>query len=271
MEILGFAAAICIGLILGLIGGGGSILTVPILVYLFDVHPTLATGYSLFIVGITSLFGVYTKWKQHEVDVQAALVFGLPSMLMVFSMRKWILPLIPNPIFSIGEWTLSKSSSMMIFFAALMLLAALRMLKGESKGAELSVGRGKDSWLSFQLMIQGAMVGVLTGFVGVGGGFLIVPALVMFSKLPMKIAVGTSLLIIAVNSLFGFTGDLWTQGSQMNWMFLMLITVLSILGIVIGGRIAKRIETAILRQGFAWFVLLMGIVVSALEMSNLLK
>jgi uncharacterized membrane protein YfcA len=269
VEIFGYLAAVVIGLILGLIGGGGSILTVPVLVYLFHVPTELGTAYSLFIVGITSFVGVLPKWRQMEVDIRTAVLFGLPSMLTVFSTRKWILPTIPDLIYSSERLVLTKSNAMLVLFSILMLFAAFKMLRGHTTQHEQE--QRPFQWNNYPLMLQGAIVGILTGLVGVGGGFLIVPALVMYSKLTMKMAVGTSLLIISVNSLIGFTGDVWTQGSLMDWRFLVLLTLLAVIGILIGGQLAKKLETKILRKAFAWFVLLMGLFVFLTELQHILR
>lgn len=269
MELFGYVAAVLIGLILGLIGGGGSILTVPVLVYLFHVPTELGTAYSLFIVGITSFVGVLPKWRQMEVDMRTAVLFGLPSMLTVFSTRKWILPTIPDLIYSSEHLVLTKSNAMLVLFSILMLFAAFKMLRGHTTQHEQE--QRPFQWNNYPLMLQGAIVGILTGLVGVGGGFLIVPALVMYSKLTMKMAVGTSLLIISVNSLIGFTGDVWTQGSLMDWRFLGLLTLLAVIGILIGGQLAKKLETKILRKAFAWFVLLMGLFVFLTELQHILR
>jgi uncharacterized membrane protein YfcA len=269
VEIFGYLAAVIIGLILGLIGGGGSILTVPVLVYLFHVQTELSTAYSLFIVGSTSLIGVLPKWRQMEVDLRTAVLFGLPSMLTVFSTRKWILPTMPDLIYSSEHLVLTKSNAMLVLFSILMLFAAFKMLRGQITEQEQE--QGPFQWNNYPLMLQGAIVGILTGLVGVGGGFLIVPALVMYSKLTMKMAVGTSLLIISVNSLIGFTGDVWTQGSLMDWRFLGLLTLLAVIGILIGGQFAKKMDTKFLRKAFAWFVLLMGLFVFLTELQHILR
>ena len=254
-TLIGFAASILIGLSLGLVGGGGSILTVPVLVYLLGVEPVLATAYSLFIVGLTSTVGVYPKYKEGLVDVKTALIFGAPSIAAVFLTRRWLVPAIPTNIGQLGDWVLTKNVLLMSLFAALMVAASVSMIRDTKKD-----NVGPESSLSFNyplIVLEGAVVGILTGLVGAGGGFLIIPALVVLTKLPMKKAVGTSLLIIAAKSLIGFTGDLSKQ--TMDWSLLLAVTLMAVLGIFMGNTLSKKIDGGKLKKGFGWFVLLMGL------------
>lgn len=257
MEIIGYIAAIAIGISLGLIGGGGSILTVPVLVYLFKVEPMIATAYSLFIVGTSSLVGAFPKYKQGLISMKTAIVFGIPSIIAVFATRKLIVPAIPDEVFTIGTLVVTKAILMMILFAVLMVAASVSMIrdkKGKSNEAE------QPQVFNYPMIIlEGSVVGVLTGLVGAGGGFLIIPALVMLSKLPMKMAVGTSLLIIAAKSLIGFTADVVVNGSSMNWTLLLSVTALAIVGIFVGNALSKKIDGNKLKKGFGWFVLVMGV------------
>ena len=257
MILIGYFASILIGISLGLIGGGGSILTVPVLVYLFKVEPMLATAYSLFIVGTSSLVGAFPKYKQGTINLKTAFVFGVPSIIAVFATRKLLVPAIPNEVFSISEFMVTKSILMMLLFAVLMVAASVSMIRDKNSQSE-----EKEIVQVFNyplIIIEGSVVGVLTGLVGAGGGFLIIPALVMLSKLPMKMAVGTSLLIIAAKSLIGFTGDLSENASKMDWMLLGTVTALAIVGIFIGNWLSKLIDGSKLKKGFGWFVLVMGI------------
>ena len=263
MEILGFLASIAIGISLGLIGGGGSILTVPILVYLFGVDPVLATGYSLFVVGLTSGIGTFSYFKKGQINLKTALVFGLPSLAAVYISRAYIVPAIPNEILTIGHWVLLKGQFLMLAFALLMLAASTRMIKRDNNSPD------KDDQLVGQLnypliVFSGFLEGSLTGLVGAGGGFLIIPVLVLLCKLPMKVAVGTSLLIISVKSLIGFTGNLGQY--SMDWMLLLKVSAFAIAGIIIGTSLSKKIEGNKLKPAFGWFVLVMAIYILVREL-----
>ena len=257
MEIVGYIASILIGISLGLIGGGASILTVPVLVYLFHVDPVQATAYSLFIVGASSLVGAWPKYKQGFVNLKTAIIFGIPSIAAVFATRKFIVPAIPNELGEFAGIAITKSLLMMMLFAVLMVAASFSMIR--SKTSKETVTEGEQKFNYPLILIEGALVGLLTGLVGAGGGFLIIPALVMLSKLPMKQAVGTSLLIIAAKSLIGFTGDLGNR--TMDWTLLLTVTALAIAGIFIGDKLSKRIDGNKLKTGFGWFVLVMGLYV----------
>jgi uncharacterized membrane protein YfcA len=260
-NIVGLFAAITIGLSLGLIGGGGSILTVPALVYLMHVEPVLATAYSLFIVGLSSLIGSVNYMKKGLVSYKTAVVFAAPSLTAVFLTRKYIVPAIPQEIITLGDFVLTKDLAIMLFFAVIMVAAALSMIRsGKKKDLE-----GTEVKFNYpMILLEGAVVGVLTGIVGAGGGFLIIPALVLLAKLPMKMAVGTSLLIIAVKSLIGFLGDVSEQ--VIDWNFLAIFSGLAIAGILIGSFTSKYVSAGKLKGAFGWFVLVMGAYIIAREL-----
>ena len=235
METLGYAAAVLMGGILGLMGGGGSILAVPILVYIFSIPPVVATGYSLFLVGLTSLFGVIGYARKKQVNFKVGIVFSIPALIGVFSARKFVVPALPATLFSIGNFTVSKDLAIMVLFAIMMLAASFSMIRGKKPVDESDknvkkheISEGKKVLL---IAIEGLVVGLLTGLVGAGGGFLVIPVLVILAGLDMKEAVGTSLIVIAIKSLTGFLGELG-GAHAIDWMFL-------------GG----------------WFVLIMGLVI----------
>ena len=254
---IGYFAAGLIGISLGLIGGGGSILTVPVLVYLFHVEPTLATAYSLFIVGTTSLVGGVQSAMKHLVDFRTALVFAIPSFIGVYLTRRYFVPFLPETLFTLGSFDVTRDIGIMVFFAIIMLMAAISMIRNYGKETP------EDQPVQYNypvIMVEGLVVGALTGIVGAGGGFLIIPALVLFAKLPMKKAVGTSLIIIAAKSLVGFLGDVGS-GQQMDFQFIIIVSIIAIAGIFFGGYISRFIESRKLKSGFGWFVLVMGIYV----------
>ncbi len=255
MIIAGYSAAVLIGIALGLIGGGGSILTVPVLVYLFSMDPVLATAYSLFIVGATSAVGAIAYFKKGVVHVKAAIVFGIPSILSVFLTRAYIVPAIPREVFRVGDFILTRSLLLLLLFAVLMIAASYGMIKRQQQAVASSLQKQQFNYPL--ILTEGAIVGLLTGLVGAGGGFLIIPALVVISKLPMKEAIGTSLVIIAAKSLIGFLGERSETG--VDWTFLLTITAFAIAGIFIGTALAKRINGDKLKPVFGWFVLVMGV------------
>jgi uncharacterized protein len=261
MEIAGYIASLVIGISLGLIGGGGSILTVPVLVYLFSVEPLMATAYSLFIVGTTSLVGVYPKFKQGLVNFKTAAIFGIPSIAAVYATRLFLIPRIPEEVFSIGSLVVTRNILMMVIFALLMLAASFSMIRNKKPNPDAAP---EVQTFNYPLIfLEGLVVGFLTGLVGAGGGFLIIPALVILSKLPMKQAVGTSLLIIAAKSLIGFSGDLLLY--PMQWNILIPVTAIAIAGIFIGNSLSSKISADRLKKGFGWFVLVMGIYILVKE------
>lgn len=264
MEILGYFASALIGVSLGLIGGGGSILTVPVLVYLFGIDPILATAYSLFIVGSTSLVGSFTKFKDGMVNVKTAIIFGIPAIFAVYATRAYLVPVIPSTIFTISDFVVTKAMLMMGLFAVLMVFASVSMIRNKPIAVSAEAEKNPQSFNYPMILMEGIVVGVLTGLVGAGGGFLIIPALVLFSKLPMKQAVGTSLVIIAAKSLIGFLGDI--SHYELDWTLLATITGLAIAGIFIGNILSRKVDSDKLKKSFGWFVLAMGIYILVKEL-----
>ena len=258
-ALFGFAATILAGATMGLIGGGGSILTVPILVYLLEIPPVLATGYSLFVVGLSALVGSVNYFKLGLVNLKAGTIFAVPAFVGVFLARKFLVPALPVEIFNLGNLVVGRDLIVMGVFATVMILASVSMIRGGSESEQ----EGELQFNYPLIALEGLIVGAVTGFVGAGGGFLIIPALVVLAKLPMKQAVGTSLMIIAVKSLFGFLGDLGNQ--SIDWGFLALFCLLSIIGIYLGTYLSRFVSSAKLKPGFGWFVLIMGLFILAKE------
>ncbi|MCW5937274.1 MAG: sulfite exporter TauE/SafE family protein [Fimbriimonadaceae bacterium] len=247
MQVYGWIATLAIGLTLGLLGGGGSILTVPVLVYLFGVPATLATGDSLLVVGATALVGTVRAWRLGNVDFARVVPFAIPSVATVFAIRKWLVPLLPHQIAQV-----SKNSYLILIFALLMAFAAVLMMRSREPDEQATETRPA------LLALLGFGVGTLAGLVGAGGGFMIVPALALFAGLRMKEAVGSSLGVIAVQSLVGFTGELG-RPEPVDWPFMGGVVAVALVGLFMGQALGKRIDGGKLRPAFAWFVLAMAL------------
>ena len=251
MEIVGYIASLFIGLTLGLLGGGGSILTIPILVYIFQIDAVVASAYSLFIVGTTSFVGAIPKYREQLVNIKTGFIFGIPSILSIFTTRKWIVPAIPDVLFSTESFSFTKRMLLLGIFAALMVLASVSMIKGRRGKVQ-----GRNQMRVGLIFFEGSLIGFLTGLVGAGGGFLIIPALVFLTGLSFKTAVGTSLFIIAINSMAGFLGDVFNH--SIDWNFLLRITTIAVIGILMGNLFSKGIGAIHLRKAFGWLTLAMG-------------
>lgn len=262
MIIAGYLATILVGLSLGLMGSGGSILIMPILVYLFGIPPLLATSYSLFIVGATSLVGAYKNYVKGFVNIRTSLIFGISSVTTVFVTRKFLIPAIPNDIAAIGSLHITKALLTMVLFAGLMLLSASSMIRSRKAATDEDGPAKKENYPS--LLLYGVGVGLVTGVLGAGGGFMLIPTLVLLVGMPMKKAIGTSLFIISLNALLGFTGDI--GHFTFDWPLLFQLTAIAVAGIFAGSELAKKIPGAKLKTGFGWFVLVMGIYIIIKEL-----
>lgn len=255
MDTIGYIASLFIGISLGLIGGGGSILTVPVLVYLFRVDVAVATVYSLFIVGVTSVAGSFSYFRKGFVHLKTALIFGIPSIISVFITRTYIVPAIPEEIISVGGFIITKDIMLMLVFAVLMIFASYSMIK-KCTGDDCFPSED-EKVKNTAVILHGALVGFVTGLIGAGGGFLIIPALVGLLKLDIKKAIGTSLFIISLNSLFGF--GVSVSQFVIEWNLILKILGLAIAGVFIGSWLSTKIQGKKLKPAFGWFVLVMGV------------
>ncbi len=262
IDFIGYFGALLVGVILGLIGGGGSILTLPILVYGMALNPIIASAYSLFVVGVSSLIGALKNIQKGLVDFRIALVFSMPAFIAVYSTRKYLIPAIPDKLFIVFDIEITKDIAIMVFFGLIMVFTSIAMLR---KKVIVNKQSSKVSFNYLLITIEGIIVGVITGIIGAGGGFLIIPALVLMAKLPMKNAIATSLLIIAIKSLIGFIGDI--ENLDIDWVFLLSFTSFSIAGIFIGMYINNFIEGEKLKKGFGWLVLTIAIFILIKELA----
>jgi uncharacterized membrane protein YfcA len=277
MDILAYVLAVIIGVSLGLIGGGGSILTVPVLVYLLHIDPLMATTYSLFIVGITSLVGGAKAYSKKLIDFRAVALFGIPSILSIFIARHFLLPEIPDYLFNVGNVAITKNVMLMLLFALLMFAAAISMIRNElglpPHSEVKKLPKASNYFHTFNryepglvLVVPGLLIGLLTGLLGAGGGFLIIPTLVLIIRMPMKIAVGTSLLVVAINSLFGFVFSIGITPQQFDWSLMLIFSLLAVAGIIIGSKLSDRIPGETLKKAFGWFILVMGVYILIREL-----
>ena len=250
-QLIEYIGALLVGIVLGLIGGGGSILTVPLFVYLLGLNPIVATAYSLFVVGTTSIAGVFQKYKKGLVDFKIGLMFSFPSFIAVYVTRRYLMPWMPDIFFNKGDFLLTKNMGIMIFFAVIMLIASISMIR-DNKDEKIL----QTKLPYYKVFIQGLTIGAITGIIGAGGGFLYVPALVIWANIPMKKAVGTSLVIVSINSLIGFSGDVQTL--DIEWVFLLTFTFISIIGIVLGIYFSKFVSSNKLKKSFGILILIMA-------------
>ena len=261
IEFIEYFCAVLIGVLLGLTGGGGSILTVPVLVYFIHLDPIIASAYSLFIVGVTSSFGSFINFKKGNVVLKTGLLFALPSLISVYLTRKFIVHSIPELLYENNTFIITKNVFLMVLFAIVMLFAALSMLKTPKTIDKNEIEQEQNLFL---IIVQIFCVGILIGLIGAGGGFLIIPALFHFAKLPIKKAIGTSLFIIAINSLIGFSGDI--QNINVDWIFLFRFATVSMFGIFVGIYLSKFFNEKSLKKIFGWFVLIMAVFILTKEL-----
>jgi len=240
MNTLAFLGAILIGLSLGLTGAGGSIITLPVLVYLAGLAPKEAVGLSLFIVGAAASVGALQRFRCGEVHLKAGIMFAISGMAGAAGGAQ-LTPLVSGRV-------------LMIIFALLMLVVALNMLMGSKVERVVNA-----ECRPVRCLLAGLGVGVLTGFIGVGGGFLLMPALVKFAKLPLRVATGTSLAVISFNSAAGFASHFGEAPPR--WILAFAFAGVAVAGVLLGSSFAKRLPVARLRQGFAFMVIITGLFV----------
>lgn len=253
MEIIGYMLTLLIGISLGLVGSGGSILAVPLLLYFFGLDAVTATAYSLFIVGVSAATGASRFMIKRQIELKTALSFASASLLSVYLVRRFLVPSLPEYILETETFSLSRDAFITLFFAGVMLLAGTRMVRKQKLPAKAE--QKEVPYLRF--VLQGILVGSLAGFVGAGGGFLIIPALVLMVGLPMKKAVATSLLIIAIQSLLGFIGDVQTR--EIDWNLLLTLAGIGSSGIFLGMWLGTKTDGSKLKSGFGWFVIAMAL------------
>jgi len=269
MEIIGYLGAIVVGVLVALVGAGGSILTVPILVYLLHVTPVAATGYSLLIIGITSLISTFGYMYRKMINYRIVVLFGIPSVIAVYLTRRFLVPMIPNEIYEQGNLLITKDSFLMLLLGVLIMLSAFSMISVK-KNYQPNISPQKVSSFQYSrmILIEGVIIGTLTGFVGTGGGFMIIPALVILCQVPIKTAVGSALLIAAFKSGIGFLGEIGNNPS-IDYELIGVFTGLALIGIAIGSFLSQKVSGYRLRNAFGYFILVIAILILVREYMNL--
>lgn len=255
MFYVAFLLALVVGVVLGIIGSGGSILTVPILVYFLDLNATSATSYSLFIVGLSAIVGVHRFYNSHLINYRLTFFFGFPSIIGVLISRKLIIPNLPLTIDFFQFFSFTKDELILVFFGIVMLVGAISMLLSIKPNIEHNIMRKN---IPILIIVDGIIIGIITGFVGAGGGFLIVPALILLTNIRVKEAIGTSLAIISIKSILGFISEI---NNVVDWNFLLIFTSFSIVGVILGTRFSILINSNVLKKSFGIFVLFVAIAI----------
>jgi uncharacterized membrane protein YfcA len=255
-----YAIAALIGIALGLLGAGGAIVAVPAFVYVGGIQPTQASGYALFVVAVATFLASIPHARGKNINWRAFWWFGVSTMLTIFTIRRWALPALPQNLV-LGSLHVALGTFLMLAFGLVLLLAGAAMLRHQPSAHTQAPSHPS------RLLAIGVLVGVVAGFLGVGGGFLMTPALVLFARLEMKGAVATSLALICANSAVGVAGDL-SGGLQYEWPLVLTFTAVTTLGILLGLRLSLRIDAARLRALFGWVVVGVGVVVLLTELTR---
>ena len=253
MEITGFVLAFFIGMLMGLIGAGGSILTSALLIYIFGISPILSVSYTMITVCIISLAGSIQYYKRGLVDLKTGLIVGIPALITVYIMRKFVMPAIPKIIFRYHHFIFTKSLLITLIFAVLMIVISYSMIYSPKQVLE----KKEEPVNPLVLYALGIAVAILTGFAGVGGGFIILPALVFFANMDVKKAVGTSLFIITINTTVGFLGD-FSTGLSYNWNFLLKYIGITLAGMILSNQFSKKTNGSVLKKIFGLAILIIG-------------
>jgi len=267
-EILGYAGAIVVGLLVVLIGAGGSILTVPVLVYLFHISPVIATGYALLIVGTTSIISTLSYIRRKMVNYRIAVIFGIPSVAAVYITRRYMLPAIPDEMSTFGDSVISKDAFLMLLMGVLLFVSATSMVMIKRKYDAAQELNLNTFYYTRMILIEGLIIGVLTGLVGTGGGFMIIPALVILCNLPIKTAIGTALLIASAKSGIGFLGEI-SINADIDYELIFKFTAFSLVGIAIGTYLSDKVSGYKLRNYFGYFLYVVGATILITELLSL--